>query len=111
SIAPKKASCKIYEAEAGEDGNEAGPQRPRLPAEGACLRQRREGGEEGPAVSLDAGRVHWPRASCMVETVGLFFAGASPQLRRVRGRTGGEHARPADIRKTDCRWAGHPRYA
>src|SRR6266568_2040143 len=77
SIGDTKRIWQLYDEVAREVGYEAGPQKPRLPPAGPCLRQRREGGEECPAVSLDAGRVHWPRASCMVEPVGLFFAGAS----------------------------------
>ena len=111
SIEATKNIWKIYDEVAREVGYKAGPREPRLSAAGPCLRQRRKGGEERPPVLVDAGRVHRSGASGMVEPVGLLLARASPPVCRIRGRTGGKPARPADLRKAGRRRAGDLRHA
>ena len=111
SIEATKKIWELYDKVALETGYEAGAGEPRLPAAGPCLRQRGKGREERPPVPVDAGRVHRPGASGVVEPVGLFLADAAPQLRRVRGRPGREPARPADLRAAGRRRAGHLRHA
>ena len=101
SIEATKKIWKLYDKVALETGYEAGPREPRLPAAGACLRQRGEGREERPPVPVDAGRVHRPGASGVGEPVGLFLArrcAATLSSSRSAGRRTRAAGRPSSSR-------------
>ena len=83
----------------------------RLPDPRARAGHRGKGAAERPAVHVDAGRVHRPGASGVGQSVGLLLAVRSPRLRRVRGGTREEPARPADVRGAGRRHHDHRRHA
>jgi hypothetical protein len=110
SIEATKTIWQIYDQVAAEMGYEAGPAY-RGYLHQVLLGQRGESGAQRPPVPVDAGRVHRPRASGVVEPVGLFLARTPPPVRRIRRRAGGEPARPPDLRKAGRRRPGPLRHA
>ena len=102
SIEQTKKIWELYDQVALQNGYVGGPGESRLPDPGPHLRQRGEGDRERPAVHVDAGRVHRPRASGVEHAVGLRLADRPPRLRRVRRRAAPRTraARPA----SSSRW-------
>ena len=85
AIDATKKIWELYDSVAAEAGYTRRPGEPRVPAALPRGRDRGEGPRQRPAVHVDAGRVHRPRAPGVVEPVGLLLAVEPQGLRGVRG--------------------------
>jgi alkanesulfonate monooxygenase SsuD/methylene tetrahydromethanopterin reductase-like flavin-dependent oxidoreductase (luciferase family) len=84
-IEATKKIWELYDKVAAECGYAGGPEIPRVPAALPRRRDRGEGAGQRAPVHVDAGRVHGPGASGVVEPVGLLLTVVPHGLRRVRG--------------------------